>query len=222
MVEEPVQIRVSAESDGEAVYETHARGLSRISMGARQSILAYRDARKEMFQYQVQLMALNAGMSAANALFAAAGVENENLRKVMIGLNAAVALVNAALILKAVLEMRAAIAGWKHAIANIASAGWFAPLLLGIVSAAVVGAIALMGSSSRAMAYGGQGLVTSPTMFLAGERGPEYYSFTPMNKSGGGGGVTVGQVNITISSNDPGVVAASVVDEIRKLKEVGR
>ena len=167
MADEQVQIRVTAESSGEEAYEAHSRGMTRISMGARQSILAYRDARKEMFRYQIQLMALNAGMSAANALFAAAGVENENLRKVMLGLNAAVALVNAALILKAVLEMRAAAASWKHAIGNIASAGWFAPLMLAIVAAAVIGATALMATSMKSMAFGGQGLVTSPTLFLA-------------------------------------------------------
>jgi hypothetical protein len=45
------------------------------------------------------------------------------------------------------------------------------------------------------MAAGGEGWVTTPTLFLAGEAGPEHYSFTPLSKMGpgpgGGGGTTV-------------------------------
>lgn len=41
--------------------------------------------------------------------------------------------------------------------------------------------------------FGGEGLVTKPTLFLAGEAGPEYFSFVPMAKGGGGaaGGMTI-------------------------------
>lgn len=39
------------------------------------------------------------------------------------------------------------------------------------------------------MANGGSGRVTRPTLFLAGESGPEDFSFNPVNRGGDGGGV---------------------------------
>jgi hypothetical protein len=46
-----------------------------------------------------------------------------------------------------------------------------------------------------AMADGGSGVVSRPTLFLAGEAGPEHYNFTPVGRGGGGGGNTL-HVNV--------------------------
>jgi hypothetical protein len=219
-----VQVRVGAESvGGEEVYEAHAKGLSRISMGARQSILAFGDARKEMFQYRMGLMAINATLSTANMLIGMSGIKNEALRKVMIGLNAAVAIGNTLVLLRAAYESRAALATWARAIANVAASGFLAPALLAIMAAAVIGALALR---STAMAQGGYGLVSKPTLFLAGEAGPEAYSFAPLRGGGpfsaGGGSVNVRQINITVVTDDPRKVGQALTEEMRKLKEVLR
>lgn len=45
-------------------------------------------------------------------------------------------------------------------------------------------------------ASGGSGLVTSPTLFLAGEAGPEFFKFTPSKNEKGRGNITIGQLII--------------------------
>jgi hypothetical protein len=47
------------------------------------------------------------------------------------------------------------------------------------------------GWKPQANALGGSGTVTKPTLFLAGEAGPEDYAFVPHLKGGMGGGMTV-------------------------------
>jgi len=221
-----VQVRVGAESaGGEEVYETHARGLSRISTGARQTIIAFGDARKEMFQYRIGLMAINASLSTANMLIGAAGIKNEGLRRVMIGLNAALAIGNTLILLRAAYESKAAMAAWARAIANVAASAWFAPALLAVITGAVIGAMALqMRAGTFKMAQGGFGVVSRPTLFLAGENyRPEAYNFTPLTGGGrtGSTGTSIGEVNIYISTNDPDAAGRAVTENIRRLKEIG-
>ena len=221
-----VQVRVGAESaGGEEVYETHARGLSRISTGARESIMAFGDARKEMFQYRMSLMAINATLSTVNMLVGLAGIKNEALRKVMIGLNAAVAIGNTILLLRAAYESKVAIATWGRAVANLAASGLLAPVLFAVMSAAVIGALSLQSKAAKPMAQGGYGLVSNPTLFLAGEEGPEAYSFTPMGMGGGissGGSINVREINVNVYTNDPDELSKAWVNQTRKLKEVLR
>ncbi len=65
---------------------------------------------------------------------------------------------------------------------------------------ATIGSAASKIQGAAAMAEGGQGIVTRPTLFLAGEAGPERFSFTPIgsgNKGNGGGPI---EVNIYIQS----------------------
>jgi len=63
------------------------------------------------------------------------------------------------------------------------------------------------GSHPQPMAAGGDFLVTRPTLFLAGEGGPERATFTPMNSTSHGG-------NTIIIEIDGRVVAESVVPEM--------
>jgi hypothetical protein len=60
---------------------------------------------------------------------------------------------------------------------------------LGIAQGALVA-----GQSYVPMAAGGSGTVTKPTLFLAGEAGPEDYSFAPKSKGGMGGGTVINHI----------------------------
>lgn len=76
-----------------------------------------------------------------------------------------------------------------------------------------------------AFASGGSVVVDKPTMFLAGEAGPEMATFTPLGSSGGGGGGggagSIGAVNINLSvgsiqGNDPAGTLQMLSEEIRR------
>lgn len=78
------------------------------------------------------------------------------------------------------------------------------------------------------MAAGGAGMVTRPTLFLAGEAGPEYVSFTPQamvspsnmrgGSGGGGGRVEVRQPAVFHVVVDGNVLTSVVVDDVLKDK----
>jgi hypothetical protein len=61
-----------------------------------------------------------------------------------------------------------------------------------------------------AQASGGDYMVSKPTMFLAGESGPERATFTPLGRGGSGGGDTI---HIPISL-DGRLVADVIVDRV--------
>lgn len=68
------------------------------------------------------------------------------------------------------------------------------------------------GGSGRRMAMGGSGIVSRPTLFMAGERGTEHYQFTPVGRSGGGGVVGGGPVTVILNGN---------VDSRSRISELG-
>ncbi len=78
-------------------------------------------------------------------------------------------------------------------------------------------------SNHRFEAHGSSGTVRRPTLFVAGEAGPEHYSFVPTYKGkggGGGGGVTIngpliGQATIS-NELDVREVTAQIVREFEK------
>lgn len=72
------------------------------------------------------------------------------------------------------------------------------PAIAGM-SATNAAAMAMM--APRPMAYGGEGVVSAPTLFLAGENGPERYNFSPIDR-GVGASVSVNIANITIGSKE--------------------
>lgn len=73
-----------------------------------------------------------------------------------------------------------------------------APAIAGI---ATTHATAMALFTPKAMAYGGEGVVTKPTLFLAGENGPEAYNFTPLGNNASSG-ITIHIGNITIGSKE--------------------
>ncbi len=76
--------------------------------------------------------------------------------------------------------------------------------------------------TSYAMQHGGEGIVRRPTLFLAGETGPEYFSFKPISGGGGtGNNITVqGPLVVIEGSADRATaeLAARLVEE--KLRSV--
>jgi len=92
--------------------------------------------------------------------------------------------------------MGAAIASaWAPAAAMVSLATFGAnsgPAISGMVATTAT-AYAL--AAPKPMAEGGEGIVTQPTLFLAGERGAERYSFTPLGREGFGS-----NINITLNA----------------------
>jgi hypothetical protein len=62
---------------------------------------------------------------------------------------------------------------------------WAGAILVGV---AAIGVAIAAGTGVIKMADGGSGVVTKPTLFLAGEAGPESFNFTPLGKGGSGNG----------------------------------
>ncbi len=225
MVDQSVNVRVQTESVGNELYETHVTGMRGISTAAKENVRAFRDARQEAFSYRLGLMAVNAAVSGFTAVATMAGIKNEALQKVIVAVNAAMAVANSLLILHTILQSKAAAATWMRVAAMVAASGWGAPILAAIVAGATAAVIATAGKSTvkpQAMAMGGTGIVTRPTLFLAGEAGPEAYGFEPLGAKATQIGGSVGTININIQSNDPDAVGRAVVAHIRKYKEVGR
>jgi len=91
-------------------------------------------------------------------------------------------------------------------IATMGAADAAGTAALGGAMASSIGMLAAMkgaqaasaGAGLTTMAKGGSGIATKPTLFLAGEAGPERYSFTPLDKEGGGN--TYGDINIELNA----------------------
>jgi hypothetical protein len=96
---------------------------------------------------------------------------------------------------------------------------------LGAAGAAGVATMAAVKTASLAMitmAEGGSGIVTRPTLFLAGDAGPERYDFSPMGR-GRSGGVNITIENVTVASEGISIedLAEQLGNDIeRKLKRV--
>jgi hypothetical protein len=65
-------------------------------------------------------------------------------------------------------------------------------------------------------ANGFNGMVNSPTMFLAGEAGSEHVSITPSGESGGSGGITVNIQNMNGSDNDLRKLKQTILEVIQE------
>lgn len=96
-------------------------------------------------------------------------------------------------------------------------------VLAGAATAAAVTAKVVFSGLSKsikasAMAEGGSGIVDRPTLFLAGEAGPEHYNFTPVGREGQmGGGLSVGEITINAPGGDPQIVKEAVVEALREI-----
>jgi len=82
----------------------------------------------------------------------------------------------------------------------LAQGGIFGPILAAVVAAFGAIQIAAIVAQPIPLAKGFEGMVTKPTMFLAGEAGPEYLSVRPKSKGGGGYSMTVNSPLIVTSA----------------------
>jgi len=69
-------------------------------------------------------------------------------------------------------------------------------------------------AAPKAMALGGEGTVTKPTLFLAGEAGPERYNFTPLWKDRSGGNTQQVINNFDIKISNPVVRSETDIDAL--------
>jgi hypothetical protein len=75
---------------------------------------------------------------------------------------------------------------------------------------------------AQVRAAGGDDIVTRPTLFLAGESGPERATFTPLTGSnaagGAGGGAGGNTIYLTVNgAGNPEAVAQRVIDKLGTL-----
>jgi len=73
-------------------------------------------------------------------------------------------------------------------------------------------------TSVQEMQYGGSGIVTQPTVFVAGEAGPERYSFTPLGGGGGfSGGAGGSRMTVNQNLNFSGPIGADQMTQLREM-----
>ncbi len=95
-----------------------------------------------------------------------------------------------------------------------------AAIAFGAFVAYETGALKLPGSSAPTPVtaqFGADAMVSSPTLFLAGEAGPERVTITPSGRAGPGGSVIAPTINIT--GGDPEATARAVKRELEQLIE---
>jgi hypothetical protein len=220
MPEENVEIEVKATGAGEEVYDKHAEGLKKVRD-------AQKEARAESMKTDLQnisvltsLQSLNAGLNATTRGFQHFAGSNEAVNDAIQGFSAAMNIaIGVMQVAKGVSALLAA-TKWGEAAATVAASGWFAPVLAALIAGALA---ALSATQARWMATGGSGVVTEPTLFVAGEAGPEYYSFVPAGAGvrSGGSGQNIGVMNIYVVTQDPDRAGEVIVEHLRKSKEAG-
>jgi len=74
-------------------------------------------------------------------------------------------------------------------------------------------------SGVQQMQHGGSGIVTQPTVFVAGEAGPERYSFTPLGGTAGAGASGAGGSRVTVNQNlnFSGPISGDQMVELREM-----
>lgn len=223
MPREEVEVKVRATSEGEEVYVRHKVGMDSLKEAQRELRMEMAATNLETMAMLESLSALQAGTSGLTSGFRYFAGENEALNEAMMGLNAAMSTAIGIMQIAKGASSLLAMTKWGEAAANIAASGWAAPVLLAVIATALAGFAALKLSS---MATGGSGIAYEPTLFVAGDRGPEAYSFVPL---GGGGalqaavsGTSIDTVNITIVSQDPDQAGQAVATHLRRLRGAGR
>ena len=220
MAEEDVTVKIEALSVGEEVYEKHARGMRKVRDSAKETNEELQVQALTNLEVLESLNALNSGITTTTRSLSFFFGGNEAVNQALMTMQASLGLaIGAMQVYKGVSTLVAAV-DWGRAAAGIAANLWLAPVVAGIIAAAT---ITLLATQAQFMAAGGSGIVTEPTLFVAGEAGPEAFSFAPLRAGATGGvGTTIGNVNITIISNDPNTVGEAVTTHLRRLDGAGR
>lgn len=219
MVEEEVKTTITAESVGEDAYQRQADGIRKVGDETKRTNEDLQTAALTNMVLLESLSSLQAGFSATTSGVMYFAGENEALRRVLETMTATMNIVIGALQIYKGASALAATVDWGRAAAGIAANLWLAPVVAGIIAAALVGMYAVQ---ANWMATGGSGIVSEPTLFVAGERGPEHYSFTPVSRGSPGGAISVGTINLTVKTDSPDRIGESVWEYLRKLSGAGR
>ncbi len=224
MPDEELGVRVTATSEGEEVYDRHAAGMEKVAQGAERAGTSVEHAAGRFEGARAALSGLNLSILSVERGMRLFGVQNETLTATLDALVTGLTIARSALALYKAITTSVTLANWARAMSEVAASGWFAPVLLGIIAAAVAGVAALMATGVIHAATGVDMVVGGPTAFVAGEGGVERVRITPVTGSqpAGPGGWSIGAVHITVVSPDPEAAGRSVADYLARLKSTGR
>ncbi len=209
-----VDVQVTAVSEGDDVYDAHAAGLRRVAAATNEASAATDRASRSFGQTRQGLTGFIAAVGVARSSMSLFGIQNEAVAKALDAVVLGLAIVRTALIIHKAVVGSTALAEWGLAAAKLASSAWFAPVILGVIAAAVGGLWAL---SSRG-AFGLDMVVPGRTLIMAGEGGPEPVKVGAAATSAG---VQVGSVNVNVYATDPEAAGRAVADYILRLKQGG-
>lgn len=222
--EEEVNVRVTATSEGEEVYDRHAAGMQKVAESADEAGSSMVEASSRFGSAHSALSGLNLSILSVERGMRLFGIQNDAVTNTLDALVTGLTIARSALALYKAITTSVTLANWGRAISEVAASGWLAPVLLGIIAAtaAAVAALAVTHTGPFAGASGVDTIVTGPRTFLAGEAGPESVKITPITgMSQGVPGMSIGQVHINVYTNDPDAAGRAVADALIRLKERG-
>ncbi len=220
MPEEDVEVNVRAVSEGEDVYARHAQGIREVTGATEEMGKATESTGLTITGMRGALVGINLSLLSVERGMHLFGVTNEVVTKGIDALVTVLTIARSALaIYKAVTES-VTLANWARAASEIAASSVFAPVVLGIIIAAVSALLAYAATTHAAA--GIDTVVTGPRTFLAGEGGPERVVVSPLGAGLGPTAWSIGTVNVTVVSPDPQAAGRSVADELIRLKAAGR
>jgi hypothetical protein len=146
---------------------------------------------------------------------------NEEAERTLRGVSGAVSLAVGALQTYEAISAITAKVDFSRAAAGVAAHLESAPVIAAVVAGSVAAVLAAA-HFAGAFGEGGSFVTAAPTFFLAGERGPERITVTPLRGGPAGGGPSgPGTVNITVLSNDERVIGDAWTRRVVHLQEAG-
>jgi hypothetical protein len=211
-----IEVEVAAESTGEDVYDAHAEGIRRVAGATRQASLETAGGTSSFGSMRSTLTGLSLTLGVAGRAMRMFGVQNEALAGTLEAMAIGLGLARAALSLYRSETIRSTIANWGLASSKVAASTWAAPILVGIIAAAVA---AIWAMSASPAATGLETVVTGPRLFMAGEGGPEVVRITPVGMASGG--TAIGPVVVNVYTSNPDAAGRAVADYLLTLANRG-
>ncbi len=193
---EDIEVNLRTVDEGTEAYERHS--IAARKMGAETDSLAAKQTalHTKNLATLAGIQALNSGVGGLTSGFKSLGITNTAVDSAMAKVTATMQVLTGVMHVAKAAAMLASSAFWAKAIAGIAANLWLAPVVAAIVAGAVIAVWAL---KERYMAFGGAGVVREPTVFVAGEAGPEMYAFAPLSVGGTPTGAAVGTGGIIVN-----------------------
>ncbi len=222
MADEDVDVNVTAHSFGEEVYGQHEKGIQRVGDAAEKTGEKVAGSAGRFEGASAAIRGLNLTLLSAERGMRLFGISNDTVTAAIDGLITILTIARAALALHRAVTESVTLANWARAASEVAASNIFAPIVVGIIIAALAGlsAYALFGRTSTA-AGGIDVVATGPRLILAGEAGPERVRVDPITGTAQTG-FSIGAVHITVVTSDPQAAGRAVADELIRLKQAGR